>query len=169
LNPGERLKSFMSKEKKILIVFGNGQWRYDSGLQFCSSISSSRQLCIRIQFLIRTYNRLVASTISTSIQTFGQIDFIKASEMYTSQICNKCKTKTLKKKMTEHQYTGHDGVEYIGWKHSRTCRCSSDLHLTGSTGRCVNRDKNASANIAMNVILAAAGLLELTTWILGKN
>jgi hypothetical protein len=33
----------------------------------------------------------------------------------------------------------------------------------------VNRDRNASANIVWNVIYAAMGLLDSTTWIIGKN
>jgi hypothetical protein len=167
LKEGEKLKDFMKLGIKILVVFGNANWKYDCGLRFCSSISSSRQLCVKIQFLIRTYNKLAASTISTSIQTFSRIDFIKASEMFTSQICHKCKTKTLKKKMTEYQYTGHDGVEYIGWKQSRTFGCTSELHAHDK--KFVNRDRNASANIVWNVIYAAMGLLDSTTWIIGKN
>jgi len=166
LQEGEKLKSFMNKGTKILVVFGNANWKYACGLHFCSSISSSRQLCVRIQFLIRTYNKLVASTISTSIQAFSRIDFIKASENFTSQICNNCKTKSLKTKMVEHHDIGHDGFEYIGWKKSRTLGCSSELHGHHTM---VNRDRNASRNIVWNVILAALGLLELTTWILGKN
>ena len=144
-----------------MIAFGNGQWRYDGGLKFSSSISSSRQLAVRIRFLIQQHDRIQKYRPTSS----SRIDFVKASEMYTSQICNGCHHKSLNKMWQQIKFTNQNGVETWRWKQTRTFQCDHDSH---QGIRNINRDRNASANIALNVILFAFDLLNDTTWKIGK-
>jgi transposase len=57
------------------------------------------------------------------------------------------------------------GVEEWRWKQTRTFECNHETH---QGTRKINRDKNASANIALNVILFAFGALDDTTWKIGS-
>ncbi len=195
----ETMNDFINRGKKILIVWGNGQWKYDSGLRLCGAISSSRQIAVRLQFLIHQHNLILYQRTQKYWKTreyFEQrglkdteeyrqlllsskfleshIDFLKASEMYTSQICNTCHHKSLKKtwrQVKKQRYTiSGDGeeqlVEELRWTPTRTFQCSHSSHV-GS--RKMNRDTNASANIVLNVILFASDALDDTTWKIGKN
>lgn len=71
----------------------------------------------------------------------------------------------MKKIWKRVQSTNWEGVEELRWKQTRNFECG---HRSHQGSRKMNRDKNASANIALNVILFAADELDDTTWKIGK-
>ena len=58
-----------------------------------------------------------------------------------------------------------DGVEQHKWSQTRWFECTRQDHVGKKV---VNRDHNASRNIAWNVICIALGNLNHTTWMIAK-
>jgi hypothetical protein len=139
LRDDETMNDFIDCERKILIVFGNGQWKYDCGLKFSSSISSSRQLAIRLQLMIREYKRLLHARQARQGDLQSCVDFVKVFEAYTSKICHECHHKSLKKVWKEIVNTV-DGVEHRRWSQTRWFACSHENHVGK---KMLNHDHNA--------------------------
>ena len=96
----------------------------------------------------------------------SRIDISKVSEAYTSQICNECHSKTLKKKWIQTTSRNRDDEVEIRWKQLRCFECTNPNH---SGRRFVQRDKNASANIGQNIIYFGLDKHPMTTWHIGKE
>jgi hypothetical protein len=122
----------------------------------------------------------------------SQIKFLEISEMYTSKVCADCQHKTMKSELKQVERENDDGTFSSKLCATRMMKCNHDKHnpvdvddrvvikLDTSENvdtsvphvvsfRRVNRDVNASINIAANIVYFVYGQLERTTWYIGPN
>ena len=103
----------------------------------------------------------------------GDIHFVKVPEVYTSKVCNTCHNLSLEKVFNKVTYRDENNQEFSFVVQTRYFKCKHHTHpipdgLTGDAAkyaRYVNRDLNASRNIAWNLIEIANG--RDTTWDIG--
>ena len=156
----------MLKNEKILIVFGAAEWSHQAGLSFCSSISSSQQFYDRLQLEIYQFNRLLAKMQAKGERVDGCVDLVRVYEGFTSKVCHGCKTKSLISIYKRVERQNQDGNVVTQWIRTRWFECT---HRGHQGKKKMNRDVNASRNMAQNLIYAAFNRVHETTWMIGKQ